>query len=113
MLCLRLCLEEEEAEVVTAEEQRKFSLLFVVHFPPNNPFFWKHVTSAPVAAAAAPAPVKMISPTQPQPIDNYSAPAPAPVAVSSPKAAALPTAIAQWDFNAETPEEVNDEILFA
>jgi hypothetical protein len=59
------------------------------------------VVAAAVAspAPAAAAPVKMVSPSQPQPVDNYSAPPAAP----SPRK--LETAIAQWDFNAETPEE--------
>jgi hypothetical protein len=70
--------------------------------------------SKPAAASAAVAssPVKMVSPVQPQPVDNYSAPVAAPAPAYAPPAAAaapasLGTAIAQWDFTAETPEEVS------
>ncbi len=69
--------------------------------------------AAPAAAVAA-APVKMVSPAQPQPVDNYSAPVAAPAPAYAPPAAAaaaaapsLGTATAQWDFTAETPEEVS------
>ena len=72
-----------------------------------------YAAKAAASPAASAAPVKMVSPAQPQPVDNYSAPAAAPApayapaAGAPPAAAVLGTAIAQWDFTAETPEEVS------
>ncbi len=65
-----------------------------------------------VAVAAAPAPVKMATPAQVQPVDNYSAPAAAPAPAYAAVAQAaesktVGTAVAQWDFVAETPEEMS------